>query len=114
MMSMDAFKKVLTPETVGWARKLIEDSGIEAVAIDEGYNPGIVDWLSFEHMPVSGVNFGGASPNEKLEDMGTYIWWLLRQSIMKEEIGLMNDPILIYQLQSRKIQPLPSGKTKLE
>lgn len=114
MQRMDCFRKVLTPETVGWARALIEDSDLEGLAIDEGYNPGIVHWLNFEKLAVTGVNFGGNSPHEKLEDMGTYMWWLLRTAIMNEEIAIQNDPTLIYQLQSRRTERLPSGKIKLE
>ena len=114
MLKQDCFRKVLTPETVGWARGIIEDEVLEGLAIDEGYNPGIRDWLNFERMPVTGVNFGGESPNPKFANMGTYIWSLLRRAIMEEGIGIINDPILIYQLSSRKIERLPNGKLKLE
>ena len=114
MMRQDCFKKVLTPETVGWARALIEDADLEGLAIDEGYNPGIKDWLAFEKLPVSGVNFGGESPNPKFANMSTYMFYLLRAAIMNEEIGLLNDPILIYQIQSRKVDRRPDGKIILE
>lgn len=114
ILKQDCFKKVLTPETVGWARGLIEDYELEGLAIDEGYNPGIRDWLNFEKMAVTGVSFGGESPNEKFANMGTYMWSLVRSAIMNEEIGLINDPVLIYQLSSRRIEKLPNGKLKLE
>ena len=114
ILKLDCFRKVLTPETVGWARGLIEDCQLEGLGIDEGYNPGILDWLSFERMPVLGVNFGGESPNEKLANFGTYIWWLLRLAFMEERIGIPNDPVLIQQLARRKVEPQPNGKTKLE
>lgn len=114
MLKQDCFRKVLTPETVGWARGLIEEESLEGLAIDEGYNPGIRDWLNFERMPVSGVNFGATSPNEKFANFGTYIWSLLRQAIMDEAIGLLNDPVLVSQLSSRRVEKQPNGKLKLE
>ena len=114
MLKQDCFRKVLTPETVGWARSLIEEEKLEALAIDEGYNPGILHWLNFEKLPVSGVNFGGESPNEKYANFGTYIWGLLREAIMIESIGLLNDPVLVAQLSSRRLERLPNGKVKLE
>lgn len=114
MLKQDAFRKVLTPETVGWAKGLIEDEQLEALAIDEGYNPGILHWLDFQRLPVTGVNFGGESPDDKFSNFGTYIWSLIRQAIMNEEIGLINDPILVQQLASRRVERLPNGKLKLE
>ena len=33
---------------------------------------------------------------------------------MKEEIGILNDPILIYQLSSRRVERQPNGNIKLE
>ena len=114
MLKQDNFRKVLTPETVGWARGLIEEEKLEAFGIDEGYNPGIRDWLNFEKMSVIGISFGGKSPNEKYANMGTYMWALLRQAIMDESIGLLNDPILVAQLSSRRVEKQPNGQLKLE
>lgn len=114
MLKQDCFRKVLTPETVGWARGLIEEWKLESLAIDEGYNPGILHWLNFERMPVSGVNFGGESPDGKYSNFGTYIWGLLREAIMTVGIGLINDPILVSQLSARKIERQPNGKLRLE
>jgi hypothetical protein len=115
MLKQDCFRKVLTPETVGWARGLIEEEKLEAFGIDEGYNPGIRDWLNFEKMPVVGVNFGGTEGvPEKYANMGTYMWALVRQAIMDEAIGLLNDPILVSQLSSRRVEKLPNGQLRLE
>ena len=115
MMRQDCFKKVLTPETVGWARALIEDADLEGLAIDEGYNPGIIHWLNFERLPVMGCNFGGTeNVPEKYANFGTYIWGLLREAFMNGEIGILNDPILVSQLSSRRVEPQPNGKLRLE
>lgn len=115
MLKQDCFRKILTPETVGWARGLIEEEKLEGLAIDEGYNPGILHWLNFERLPVSGVNFGSTEGiPEKYANFGTYIWGLLREAIMDESIGILNDPVLISQLSSRRIERLPNGKLKLE
>lgn len=114
MIKQDCFRKVLTPETVGWARMIIEEEKLDGLAVDEGYNPGILDWLAFERMPVHGVNFGAASPNEKYDNFGTYIWALLREAFMTEQISIVNDPVLISQLASRRIEPQPNKKLKLQ
>lgn len=115
MLKQDHFRKVLTPETVGWARGLIEEEKLEAFGIDEGYNPGIRDWLNFENMPVLGLNFGGTeNVPEKYANMGTYMWGLVRQAILDEEIGLLNDPVLVSQLSARRVEKLPNGQLKLE
>lgn len=110
----DHFKKVLTPETVGWMRGLIETENLAAVAIDEGYNPGVGDWLVDEHMPVTFINFGGESPDERFENFGTYMWYLLRNAFMDGEISIMDDPMLVSQLASRRVEMTPKGKRKLE
>lgn len=114
MLKQDCFRKVLTPETVGWARGLIEEEKLEAFGIDEGYNPGIRDWMNFENMPVIGISFGSKSPNEKYANMGTYMWALVRQAIMDESIGILNDPVLVSQLSSRRVEKQPNGLLKLE
>lgn len=115
MMKQDCFRKVLTPETVGWARGLIEDEKLAAFGIDEGYNPGIRDWLNFERMPVVGINFGSTeNVPEKYANMGTYIWGLLREAFMTEQIGIINDPVLVSQLAARRVEKQPNGKLKLE
>ena len=114
MIKQDCFKKVLTPQTVGWMRSLIESENLEVVAIDLGYNPGIYDDLNEMRMPVIGVNFGGESPHKKLENMGTYMWWLLREAFMHDQIGIVDDPVLVSQLSSRRVEMTPKGKTKLE
>lgn len=110
----DCFKKVLTPETVGWARSLIEGAQLDSFAIDIGYNPGILDWLQFEKISCMGINFGEAPPNERFADMGTYIWYVMRQAFLHDEISILEDPILISQLASRKVEVTPKGKIKLE
>jgi hypothetical protein len=110
----DCFEKVLTPETVGWMRGLIEAGKLEAVAVDLGYNPGVFDDLNELSMPVIGINFGGTSPSEKFENLGTYMWFLLRQAFMNNEIGILDDPILVSQLASRKAGMMEKGKIKLE
>lgn len=113
-VKQDCFKKVLTPETVGWARGLIEAEQLEAMAIDEGYNPGVGDWLVHERMPVSFINFGAESPDERFENFGTYMWFLLRNAFMDGEISIMDDPMLVSQLASRRVEMTPKGKRKLE
>ena len=95
-------------------RGLIESKELAMVAIDLGYNPGIADWLESERLPVVGVNFGNVSPNDKFENFGTYIWWLIQQAFMKEEIGIIDDPILVSQLSSRRVEVTPKGKLRLE
>lgn len=111
----DCFRKVLTPETVGWMRGLIEDEKLSGVAIDLGYNPGVYDWLEHESMPgLISVNFGGASPDEKYENLGTYMWWLLRQAFLEDRIGIVDDPLLVSQLSRRIVERTPRGKIKLQ
>lgn len=114
MLNQIPFRKIMTPETVGWARSMIENENVECFAIDYGFDPGVTEWLNFERLPVSKVLFGEKSPDEKFANMGTYIWGLLRTAIMTEQIGILNDPILVSQLSSRRIKPMPSGKLILE
>jgi hypothetical protein len=114
MLEQHPFRKMLTPETIGWAKSLIEEDKVEAMAIDYGFDPGVTNMLEFDKMPVTKVLFGETSPSEKYGNFGTYMWALVREAIMKEEIGLINDPILIYQLSSRRVERMPNGKVRLE
>ena len=114
-IKQDCFRKVLTPETVGWARNLIENEQITALAVDEGYNKAISSWIDYEKLEarVISVNFGAESPIEKFENFGTYMWHLARESFMAGAIGIVDDPILITQLASRRVEITPKGKLRL-
>ncbi len=114
MLSQYPFRKMLTPETIGWAKSLITDDKVESMAIDYGFDPGVTNMLNFERLPIIKVLFGATSPDEKYANFGTYIWALLRDAIMTEKIGILNDPILIYQLSSRRVERLPDGTVKLQ
>lgn len=108
------FRKILTPETIGWAKNLILNENVEGFAIDYGYDQGVTNMLAFDRMPVIKILFGEKSPSEKFSNFGTYMWGLLREAIMNESVGLLNDPILISQLSSRRMEPQPDGKLRLQ
>lgn len=114
MLSQHPFRKMLTPETIGWAKSIIAEDKVESIAIDYGFNTGVTDMLDYEKLPVVKILFGWGSPDEKYANFGTYMWALLREAIMTEQIGILNDPILVYQLSSRRVERMPDGRVRLE
>ena len=114
-IKQETFRKIIAPETVGWARDLIENFSVKAMAIDEGYNKGISGWLNYESLQATilSVNFGAESPHEKLENFGTYMWYLAREAFMSSNIAIIDDPVLISQLSSRRVETTPRGKLRL-
>lgn len=109
----DIFKRTLTEETVGWARDIIQQEKLEALAIDYGYDPGVTNWLNYEKMPVTPVNFGAKSPDDRFENLATYMWYLLRCAFMDGTISILDDPVLVAQLAGRLVEPTPKGKKRL-
>lgn len=116
MLQQHTFRRFVTDQIVGWARGIIKDEKLEMMAIDYGYDPGVTNWLAFENLPVIGATFGKPKgwTDERYENFGTYMWALIRDAFMEERIGIVNDPVLISQLSSRRIERLPNGKIKLE
>ena len=113
-IQQDTFRKVLGPGTVGWAKSLMQQLRIRAFGIDIGYNPSILDWIGYEDMPTISINFGAESPDERFENLGTYMWYLAREAFINAEISIIDDPVLISQLSSRKVEMTPRGKRRLE
>lgn len=116
MLTQSPFRKIVTDQIVGWAMRIIQDEKLELMAIDYGYDPGVTNWLNSGRMPVMGVTFGKPKGWEhpKYENFGTFMWAQLRDAFMQDRIGIINDPMLISQLSSRRIETLPNGKMKLQ
>lgn len=89
----------------------------DAIFVDEtGLGGPIVDRLRGllgDAFQVLGVQFGGASPNPKLANMRTYIWWQMRDSL---RVGLCieNDPALAAQLTAPEFHHDRSDRVILE
>lgn len=114
MTAQEPFRQMLTPQTVGRAHQWIEEAGVQCLAADVGYDPGTSNFLEYEALPVIKVNFGAKSPDPKYVNMGTYIWARLREAFLRDEIGIVDDPVLVAQLAARRIEPTPKGQRRLE
>jgi len=70
-------------DTVGVARAVIrvmEDFEPDAVFIDEGYNPGVIDYIRDTGRDVTGVQFGSkAQETDRFVNKRTEMWWLLKE-----------------------------------
>lgn len=112
------FKKVLSNETVGWALGLVQDFKLKALAIDIGYDPGVHDFINVSPLVdktnVMSINFGGKAPAERFKNLGSYMWWQLRKAFMEDNISIVDDPVLIAQLSSRRVERTPKGEIKLK
>lgn len=114
MIRQECFRKMLGPGTVGWAREIFETEKVEMFGIDIGFNPSILDWINEERIPTCAVNFGAESPDERFENLATYIWHLAREAFMNGDISIIDDPILVSQLSSRRVEMTARGKRRLE
>ena len=121
-------------QTVGDIVKLYRDTissrpsyrGRITVYVDDtGLGGGVTDRLievqreeGLRYMDVVPVNFGSRVPNrdaaENFDNMGTWLWATLRESLRLGELSLPNDVDLVAQFTSRKYHLTSAGRIILE
>ena len=112
---LDPFFKVEINETVGWAKGLIKEEQLDAIAVDEGGLAGICSFLEEDpniRCAVLRIQFGSTDMDDSLDfaNLAAAMWWNLRESFEKQEIFIPDDPILIGQLSQRKFTYTSVGK----
>ncbi len=92
---------------------------------DTGLGGGVTDRLGevrieqrLWNMEIRPVNFAAKVPDEKaaqwFANISTYMWYLVREGLRRQEICLENDSPLLSQLSTRKYTMNSSGKIVLE
>lgn len=77
----------------------------DAVNIDEGYNPGVIDGLRADGHKINAINFQGAAHNSKrFANIRAEMYWGLADKFKAESIQIPNDKILLKQITDIKLR----------
>jgi hypothetical protein len=81
-----------------------------------GLGAGIVSRMQELNWPVNAIQFGGApkAKTQRIKNRMTELWDNMAEQLANQQLILMDDPILIGQLTSRKVIPTSTGQLKLE
>lgn len=115
---LDCFHKVEINETTGWAKNIIKEERLDALAVDEGGLAGIVSFLAEDpdiRTSLIKILFGQkVEDSQDFANLAAGMWWNLRCLFEKGEIFIPNDRILIGQLAARRYEFTSIGKKKIK
>jgi len=120
-LSLDKYAKQSTMETVGYVMlKINEFKARNKIVVnvdDTGVGGGVTDRLieltTVDQVTVNGINNGSKARNpERFVNLGTEMWWNMRENIRNWSIP--NNSDLIGELTTRKYRAKSTGKIELE
>ena len=116
VLSMRSFRKMDTMRLVHEVLRTVEQTGAEAIFVDEGgVGGGVVDRLRELGAPVYGQHFGGRAPHRtRFYNMRSEFFWELRMLLNDGLITLPRDEELAGQLVSLRYDVSSSGQVRLQ
>ena len=116
VLSMRSFEKMDTMRLVHEVLLTVEQTGAEAVFVDEGgVGGGVVDRLRELGAPVYGMHFGGKAPHRtRFYNMRSEFFWEVRMLLNDGLMALPRDEELAGQLLSLRYDVSSSGQVRLQ
>ena len=116
VLSLHSFQRMDTMRLVYEVLRTVEQTGAEAVFVDEGgVGGGVVDRLRELGAPVYGMHFGGRAPHRtRFYNMRSEFFWELRMLLNDGLMTLPRDEELAGQLVSLRYDVSSSGQVRLQ
>ena len=116
VLSLRSFQRMDTMRLVYEVLRTVEQTGVEAVFVDEGgVGGGVVDRLRELGAPVYGMHFGGRAPHRtRFYNMRSEFFWELRMLLNDGLMTLPRDEELAGQLVSLRYDVSSSGQVRLQ